>query len=62
MWQQYTNALLGLCLVGIAFFAAGVMDATVAWAVGILGAAIAVLGLWGAGAFSSETDARARHA
>ncbi|HUO56201.1 MAG TPA: hypothetical protein VMU27_02075 [Candidatus Paceibacterota bacterium] len=62
MWQNYTNAFLGLCLVGVAIFAAATMGTTLAWTVGILGAVIIVLGLWGAGALSPESESRVRHA
>jgi hypothetical protein len=61
MWQHYVNAVLGLCLVVIAFAAYAALGATLGWTVGILGAVIIVLGLWGAGALSSE-ERKIRHA
>ena len=53
MWQDWANAVLGLVLVGMAFF--GAVDTTYAWAFGILGALIAVVGFWGAAGLPEGT-------
>ena len=62
MWQDYANALLGLCVLVVAFL--GLDATTLMWTLGILGAAIMILGLWGAGALSSSGSEQAerRHA
>ena len=48
MWQDWTNALLGLCVIVVAFL--GLSGASLAWTLGVLGAAIALLGIMGASA------------
>ncbi|MDE1925186.1 MAG: hypothetical protein KGH79_03325 [Patescibacteria group bacterium] len=57
MWQHWTNTVLGLVLIVMAFF--GAVDTTYAWAFGILGTVIAIVGLWGATELSEGT---VRHA
>jgi hypothetical protein len=54
MWKEYTNAVLGLCVVAVAFL--GLSGAAFAWTVGILGALVLVLGLWGASMTSGWQD------
>lgn len=60
MWQNYVNAFLGFCLVVVAFL--GLTGITLAWTLGILGAAIIVFGIWGAGVLSTESETKVRHA
>ena len=48
MWQDWTNAVLGLLVIGIAFL--GLQGATMTWTLAILGLIIAVIGFWGASA------------
>ncbi|HCR52623.1 TPA: hypothetical protein DIV48_03215 [Candidatus Kaiserbacteria bacterium] len=60
MWQDYVNALLGLCVFAVAFL--GLTGATLSWTLGILGAAILVLGLWGASRTSSASEFEHKHA
>jgi hypothetical protein len=52
MWQNYTDAVLGLLVLILAF--AGLAGSAQAWTFGILGAVILVLGLWG-GAMDSSS-------
>lgn len=54
------NALLGLCVLGVAFL--GLTGTTLTWTLGILGAAILVLALWGAASSSSSTEFTHGHA
>lgn len=61
MWQHWTNAVLGLVLIGMAFF--GSADTTYAWAFGLLGAAIALVGSWGGSSLQEpEGSGAVRHA
>jgi membrane-bound ClpP family serine protease len=60
MWQDYVNALLGLCVLALAFL--GLEGVTLSWTLGILGAAILVLGLWGALITSPSSGSEMRHA
>ena len=46
MWQDWTNAVLGLCVIAVGFL--GLSGATLAWTLGILGLLIAVIGFSGA--------------
>lgn len=48
MWQNYTNAVLGLVIIGVAVFAG--FTTTLAWTLGILGAVIMIVGFWGGAA------------
>lgn len=59
-WTNWTNAVLGLVLIGMAFY--GSADTTYAWAFGILGAVIAVVGLWGGAAQQQEAGGVLKHA
>ncbi len=52
--------MLGLVLIGMAFY--GSADTTYAWAFGILGAVIAVVGLWGGAAQQQEAGGVLKHA
>ncbi len=58
MWQDWVNAVLGLAVIVVAVFNSAVTGATLGWTFGILGAVIAVVGLWGAGSVSESTSAR----
>lgn len=44
MWQNWTTAILGIIVFALAF--TGLNALTLSWTLGILGAAIAVLGFW----------------
>lgn len=55
MWKEYTNAVLGLCVAIVAFLT--LSGSALAWMLFILGAAILVLGLWGAGMWEDYTNA-----
>lgn len=60
MWQQWTNMLLGLLVIAVPF--AFNMSSTLMWTLVILGAAIAILGIWGAQETTRERhDGRMRH-
>ena len=54
MWQDWTNAVLGLAVIGVAFL--GLEPTTLMWTLGVLGGIITVLGIWGA-ATASEGSA-----
>jgi hypothetical protein len=54
MWQDWTNAVLGIIVFALAF--TGLDAMTLSWTLGILGAIIAVVGFWGA----AETMPRSR--
>ena len=56
MWQNYTNAVLGLVLIVVAF--TSLAAASLVWTVGIIGAVIFALGLWGGSADSSAMHKR----
>lgn len=60
MWQDYVNAVLGLAVLVVAFL--GLSGATLMWTLGILGALILILGLWGASAISSSSEFKHSHA
>lgn len=61
MWQQYTNAVLGLCVLVAAFMS--LTTTTSEWTFGILGFAIIILALWGAGSsMPSMTTEQRKHA
>ncbi|OGG49042.1 hypothetical protein A3G63_00630 [Candidatus Kaiserbacteria bacterium RIFCSPLOWO2_12_FULL_52_8] len=60
MWQNYVNALLGLAVIVVAFL--GLEGVTLSWTLGILGAAVLILGLWSATRTSSITELEQRHA
>lgn len=61
MWQQYTNAVLGLCVIVAAFMS--LAPTTAEWTLGVLGFAIMVLALWGAGSETATmTSAQRKHA
>lgn len=46
MMQQWINGVLGLALIALAFM--GLTGTTLLWALVIMGAAVAILGFWGA--------------
>jgi hypothetical protein len=46
MWQQWTNALLGLLVVMLGFL--GLSSDTLMWTLAAVGIAIAGIGVWGA--------------
>ncbi|MBI2025298.1 SPW repeat protein [Candidatus Kaiserbacteria bacterium] len=52
MWQQWTNAVLGLWLIVVPF--TGMTGNTLTWALVITGVAVAALSLWGMQGTSSE--------
>jgi hypothetical protein len=56
MWQDWTNAVLGLAVIAVAFL--GLTGSTLMWTLGILGAVIAIVGLWGASALSESASMR----
>jgi hypothetical protein len=53
MWQDYLNALLGLCVLVVAFMS--LTGVTLTWTLAILGAAIAILAFWSATMAGSTT-------
>ncbi|MBU6388452.1 DUF677 domain-containing protein [Patescibacteria group bacterium] len=55
MWKEYTNAVLGLCVGVVAFL--GLTGTTLTWTLVVLGVAILILGLWGAGMWEDYTNA-----
>ena len=46
MWQDWTNGILGLVIVGVAF--AGLTGVTLLWTLAAVGAVVAAVGFWGA--------------
>lgn len=46
MWTNWTNAVLGLIVLGVALFAG--LSLTLAWTFGVLGALVALIGFIGA--------------
>ena len=46
MWQQWTNAVLGLWVIAVPFI--GLNASVLTWTLAITGIAIAILGFWGA--------------
>ena len=54
MWQQWVNAILGLIVVAVPFL--GLTAATFTWTLVIVGAAVAVLGFWGAQEVQTERE------
>jgi hypothetical protein len=54
MWQQWTNALLGLAVIAVPFL--GLTGDAFMWTLSIIGIAIAVLGAWGAITHDQMTD------
>ena len=46
MIQNWVNAVLGLVVIGVAFM--GFSAATLTWTLVVVGAAIAIVGFWGA--------------
>lgn len=45
MWQNWTNVVLGLCVLGVAFLE--LSGSTLVWTLGVLGALIAIIGFSG---------------
>ena len=62
MWQNWTNAVLGLAVIAVAFM--GLSGAYAGWTLAILGAVIAVIGVWGAASLpeSEKRESKMRHA
>jgi hypothetical protein len=58
-WQHWVNALLGAWLVVLTFL--GLTGATLMWTIGITGALIVILGVWGALGSQSTTNQRAAY-
>ncbi len=58
MWQNYVNALLGLCLIIISIAVASSIDTTLVWTFGGIGALTLILGLWGGSSESYEQEHR----
>lgn len=52
MWKQWVNALLGAAIIAVPFL--GLTGSTLAWTLGIMGAAVLVLSLWTTGEISRE--------
>ena len=52
MWQNWTNAVLGLVIIAALFM--GLSASTLAWTVGVVAALIVIFGFWGAGATSYD--------
>jgi len=48
MWQNWTNAVLGLVIIAVAVYGYAAIGMTLGLSFGILGAIIAVAGFWGA--------------
>jgi|GEM_PF-2476182 hypothetical protein len=48
MWQNWTNAILGLVIIAVAVYGYATMGTTLGMSFGVLGALIAVAGFWGA--------------
>jgi divalent metal cation (Fe/Co/Zn/Cd) transporter len=59
MWQNYTNAVLGIAVLVVAFL--GLTDTTLTWTLGILGVLIAIVGFWG-GSSLGEHSTRIKQA
>lgn len=57
MWQDWTNAVLGLAVIGVAFM--GLEATTLTWTLGILGALIAIVGFWGAASLGQSSASHA---
>ncbi len=45
MWQHWTNVILGLCVLGVAFL--NLSGSTLVWTLGVLGALVAIVGFSG---------------
>jgi len=45
MWQDWTNAILGLVIIGVAFL--GLSGSASTWTLAIIGLLVAVIGFWG---------------
>ncbi|RJQ33767.1 hypothetical protein C4568_03900 [Candidatus Parcubacteria bacterium] len=56
MWQQWTNAVLGLWVIAVPFI--GLTGTALTWTLAITGIAIAILAFWGAQEHSEETPMR----
>lgn len=59
MWQEWTNAVLGLAVIGVAFL--GLTGSTLVWTLAVLGAAITIVAVWGVASLP-ESASRERHA
>jgi hypothetical protein len=59
MWQDWTNGVLGLALVGVAFLGLSgstlLTGSTLMWALAGGGAIVAIVGFWGAGESTTNT-------
>jgi VIT1/CCC1 family predicted Fe2+/Mn2+ transporter len=59
MWQQWTNGILGLWIILLAFL--NLSGTALVWTLAISGIAIAILGFWG-GSLEQVEDRQHRHA
>ena len=59
MWQHWTNFVLGLVVIVVAFL--NLSGVTLAWTLGIIGVIIALIGLSG-GVMEGESERSVRHA
>ena len=55
MWKEYTNALLGLCVVIVAFL--GLSGSALFWTLGVLGIVTLAIALWNAQMWQDYTNA-----
>ncbi len=60
MWQQWTNAILGLGVIAVPFL--GLTTVQSMWTLVIAGLVIAALGFWGATEHMSVHEGGMRHA
>lgn len=60
MWQDWTNAVLGLAVIAVAFM--GLDSTTLTWTLGGLGAIIAIVGFWAAVSLGGESESTRSHA
>ncbi len=58
MWQNYTNAFFGLCLLVVSFMGLDIVSLN--WATGIIGLFVLVLGFWG-GAEATASGSGSQH-
>ncbi len=56
MWQNWTNGIVGLVIIGLAFM--GLTGATLMWTLLAAGAVVAVAGFWGVSDTMTSTNVR----